>query len=318
MKGQPENFDNSKSYFSTFLATEEVFIQDQENRELGNCEMRIIVGDQFPKRVAILRNGMLITDQMDRLKRFSDFKEFAAVIECHSKKGNELLRDMEPPRHHDFEPELLSPDEQPRGQRALIQLAQWARDMLKRHARDPVSEISDVKELADYFPDDGDESGGNKGEEINPIGKIEIRAQPFKRRPAVIQTDEDGTEGGRGGQGGSGGGGGGIGTGAGQGSGGSGTRSSRILPLNNVRSVILSDKKRRVSATPELAGNMELVVYEAGADTDRELKVVKSSNGNVRNGIIRNLKAKRGNRITLDIELDTAFHGAMKVAAYAI
>ena len=120
------------------------------------------------------------------------------------------------------------------------------------------------------------------------------------------------------GQGGSGGGGGGIGTGAGQGSGGSGTRSSRILPLNNVRSVILSDKKRRVSATPELAGNMELVVYEAGADTDRELKVVKSSNGNVRNGIIRNLKAKRGNRITLDIELDTAFHGAMKVAAYAI
>ena len=63
---------------------------------------------------------------------------------------------------------------------------------------------------------------------------------------------------------------------------------------------------------------MELVLYEAGADTDRELKVVKSSNGKVRNGVVRNLKGKRGNRITLEVELDLPFHGAMKVIAHAI
>ena len=262
---------------------------------------------------------MLITDQMDKLKRFGDFKEFAAVIECHSKKGNELLRDMEPPKHNDFEPDRLSQEEQPRGQRAIVELGRWARDMLKRHARDPVSDVSDVKELADYFPDDSEQAGGDKGEEVNPVGKIEIRAQPFKRKPAVVQAEEEGAEGGArqqdvGGRGSAVG----SGQGSGKGSNGAGKKSSKILPLNNVRSVVLSDKRRRVSATPEFSGDMELVVYEAGADTDRELKIVKSSSGKIRNGVIRNLKGRRGSRITLDIELDAPFHGAMKVIAHAI
>jgi hypothetical protein len=318
-KGQPEGFDNAKSYFRTLAATEDVFIEDQENRELGNCEMRIVLGDELPKRVAILRNGMLITDQMDKLKRFGDFKEFAAVIECHSRKGNELLRDMEPPRHNDFDPDRLSLEDKPRGQRAIIELGKWAREMLKRHARDPVSDVSDVKELADYFPDDSDQAGGEKGEEVNPVGKIEIRAQPFKRKPAVILAEVEGVEGGAARQGkGGGGGGGGAGSGSGKGQSGSGKKSSKILPLNNVRSIVLTDRRRRVSATPEFSGNMELVVYEAGADTDRELKVVKSSNGKIRNGVVSNLKGKRGNRLTLEIELDAPFHGAMKMVANAI
>ena len=59
-------------------------------------------------------------------------------------------------------------------------------------------------------------------------------------------------------------------------------------------------------------------MYEAGADTDRQLKVVKTSNGKVRNGLIHNIRLKRGNRVTLQIELDSAFHGAMKVIAHAI
>jgi hypothetical protein len=63
---------------------------------------------------------------------------------------------------------------------------------------------------------------------------------------------------------------------------------------------------------------MELAVYEAGADTDRELKIVKSSTGKIRNGVIRGVNGKRGNRISIDIELDAPFHGAMKVIAHAI
>ena len=282
-KGQPEGFDNAKWYFHTLCAAEDVFTENQENRELGNCEMRIMLGDELPKRVAILRNGMLITDQMDRLKRFGDFKEFAAIIECHSKKGNELLRDMEPPKHNDFEPDRLSPAEQPRGQRALIDLGRWARDMLKRHARDPISDVTDVKELSDYFPDDDQQTGGDEDGEINPTGKIEIRAQPFKRKPIVIQAEDEGSQGGRNGGNGSGGGGGGGGNG--RGAGAAGKRSSKIVPLNNVRSIAVSDKRRRVAVTPDFTGDVDLLVYEAGADTDRQLKVVKTSNGKVRNGL---------------------------------
>jgi hypothetical protein len=309
-KGQPEAFDNAKAYLRTLAATEEVFVEDQENRELGNCQIRILLGEQFPKRVAILRNGMFITDEMDHLKRFGDFKEFSAVIECHSKKGNELLRDMEPPKHNDFEPDRLSLEDQPRGQRALAELGRWARQMLMRHARDVVSSISDVRELADYFTDDGEDDGGQKGEEINPVGKIEVRAQPLRRRSTVVQDDDEGGDGGGDGTGG----GGGNGTGKGK----KGKSEVKALPLNNVRSIVVSAKKRRVAATPEFSGLMNLSVFEAGADTDRRLNVVKSSAGNVRKGVIRNFKGKRGGRFTLDIELDAPFDGAMKVVAHAV
>jgi hypothetical protein len=197
MKGEPEAFNNARFFLGALVGTEEVFVDSQENRELGLCEVRISVGEQMPKRVAILRNGMFITDQMDHLKRFGDYKEFVGVVECQNKKGNELLRDMEPPLHNDFEPDRLPPDEQAKGRRALLELGRWVRDMLKRHARDPIADVSDVRELADYFADDSpDDESSEKGEEVNPVGAIQIRAQPLKRRPMIIREEDIGAEGG--------------------------------------------------------------------------------------------------------------------------
>jgi hypothetical protein len=318
-EGEPEAFNNAKHFLETLVGTEEVIIENQENRELGNCEVRIVVGDVLPKRVAILRNGMFITDQMEHLKRFGDFKEFVAVVECQNNRGNELLREMEPPRHDKFEPDRLTLAERPRGQRALSELGRWVRDMLKRHARDPVSDVTEVKELADYFADDfGEDNSSQKGEEVNPVGAIKIRAQPLRRRAVVIQQEGEGEEGGAGGNGGSGGGGGGHGPKEGAGSGGNGKSSPVVVELSNVRSVVLNSKKRRVAFTLGFTGKMELLVYEAGADTDRRLDIVKCSAGKVRNGAVKNIPVKRGIRTALDIELNGNFEGAMKVTGHEI
>jgi hypothetical protein len=314
---EPEAFNNAKHFLSTLVGTEEVIAENHENRELGNCEVRIVVGEDLPKRVAFLRNGMFITDQMEQLKRFGDFKEFVAIVECQNNKGNELLREMEPPRHDKFEPDRLASGDRARGQRALTELGRWVRDMLKRHARDPVSDVTEVKELADYFADDfGDESTSEKGEEVNPTGAIHIRAQPLRRRPVVVRDDAVGDEGGAGRDNGDGGDG--DGSGGGSGSGGSGKSSGKPVELSNVRSVVLNSKKRRIAFTPSFSGKMELVVYEAGADTDRRLDILKSTQGKVRNGIIRNIPVKRGARMAFDIELNASFEGAMKVAGHEI
>ena len=321
MIGEPEAFNNARYFLSTLVGTEEVIIENQENRELGNCEVRIVVGDEMPKRVALLRNGMFINDQMEHLKRFGDFKEFVAVVECQSKKGNELLREMEPPRHDKFEPERLPASDRARGQRALTEFGRWVRDMLKRHARDPVSDVSEVKELADYFADDfGEDDSSGKGEEVNPIGAIKIRAQPLTRRPVVIREEEEGEEGGSGSGSGDGNGGDGNGEGGdgGGGSGGKGKSSARVIELSNVRSVVVHPKKRRVGFTPGFTGKLELMVYEAGADTDRRLNIIRCSAGKVRQGRVKNIPVKRGVRTALDIELDADFEGAMKVAGHEI
>jgi hypothetical protein len=317
MKGEPEAFNNARHFLRTLVGTEEIFVETQENRELGLCEVRIAVGEGMPKRVAVLRNGMFITDQMDHLKRFGDYKEFVAAVECQNKKGNALLRDMEPPKHNDFEPERLPPDDLPNGQRALFELARWVREMLKRHARDPVADVSDVQELADYFADDSPEDqSAEKGEEINPIGAIQIRAQPLKRRPIIVREEDIGVEGGAAQNGGTGGGAGG-GKGSGKGTGGTGSSSSHVIDLNNVRSVPLSDKRRRIAFTPSFSGKMEVVLYEAGADTDRRLSVLKSTIGKVKQGTIK-LPVKKGLRVAFDIDLDGSFFGSMKVTGHEI
>jgi hypothetical protein len=315
-EGEPETFNNARHFLSTLIGTEEVIIENHENRELGNCEVRIRIGEELPKRVGILRNGMFITDQMEHLKRFGDFKEFVALVECQNNRGNELLREMEPPRHDKFEPDRLSTADRAKGQRALTELGRWVREMLRRHARDPVSDVTEVKELADYFADDlGDDNPSTKGEEINPIGAIQIRAQPLRRRSITVRDETENSEGGAGGFDDSGGSGGG---GQGSGSGEKGKSSASVVELSNVRSVPINGKKRRVAFTPGFTGKLEFAVYEAGADTDRKLNVSKSSTGSISSGMVRNISVKRGMRTSLEIELESEFNGAMKVSAHEV
>src|SRR3546814_19685366 len=85
-----------------------------------------------------------------------------------SEKGNSLLRAMEPPAHDDFEAARLSTMHQQRPARvALRELAEWVREMLKRHAQDPVAAVTEIDELAEFFGDEdqGAGGGGDGGED---------------------------------------------------------------------------------------------------------------------------------------------------------
>lgn len=95
--GEPEKFDNVASYLRALRGDSEVQVEKSEQLHLGECVLHILVGENLPRKVAVLRNGMLITEALPGLIRFGDFKEFVAVLECTSEKGLELLRAMEPP-----------------------------------------------------------------------------------------------------------------------------------------------------------------------------------------------------------------------------
>lgn len=147
-KEEPETFQNSGHFLHALSSTESV-TEDTQNAGLGHCRLHILIGEGLPKRVAILRDGMLITSQLTGLRRFGEFKEFVAVFECLSDKGNSLLRAMEPPAHDDFEAARLTNPQQERAARvALREIAAWVREMLKRHAQDPVAEVTEIDELA--------------------------------------------------------------------------------------------------------------------------------------------------------------------------
>lgn len=344
--GEPELFTNVASYLTALKGGTEVEIAKTENLHLGACELRILVGENLPKRVAVLRNGMLITEGLPGLRRFSDFKEFAAVLECTAEKGLSLLRAMEPPRHDAFEPDRLPPDRRAAGKTALRELADWVRKMLIRYAKDPVQEETNLDELADYFGDEEEEGEGTRREE-NPSGRIILRARAVKAKPnrggaaigaSELSTDEDDganleggsdagehagttdtTEG----------------TGSSEhekgdeaeaGSGGAPAGGPAVpqrmlfsgLPLADVRAVPLSPTRRRVAFTPSSSGELIIELQDSGTDTNYALCVVGTDTGEIEQGRLGKIAAQAGNRIVMEVELAEAFSGTLRVVANAV
>lgn len=343
-----ELFGNVASYLTALKGGEEVQVVQTENQYLGTCELRILVGENLPKRVAVLRNGMLITESLQRLKRFSDFKEFAAVLECKAEKGLKLLRAMEPPRHDAFEPDRLPPDLRQAGRVALRDLTDWVRRMLDRHAKDQTQGDVNLDELADYFGDEEEEGEGSRREE-NPDGKIIFRARAVKAKPnrsgaAVGASDKQAEEldegealdGGAqsGDQGGTNDNQDGTASKPGEkgddpqapGSGG-GPATGAALPqrtlfsglaLADVRAVPLTPSRRRVAFTPATTGELVVELQDSGTDTNYALVVVGSNLGVVEQGRISKIAAQAGSRVVLEVELAEAFSGTLRVVANAV
>jgi hypothetical protein len=332
MKGQPEHFDVVGYYLKALSSSDGVIVEQTENLHLGKCELRILLGEKLPKRVAVLRNGMLITEALEGLLRFGDFKEFVAVLECKSTKGNELLRSMEPPRHDDFEPDRLPTERDRRRARlALRELSKWVKDMLKRHAQNPVTEVTSIDELAEYFADEGEGPGTHRNGEEDPSGRLIIRARPLKVKNALppygetydaalaeegdgeLPTDEPGTPIGAENEGTG-------GTSYAKGTATSGRDDQTVarVRLENVRAVPLTETRRKIAFTPDYSGELVLILEDSGADRNFRIGIVSTSKGIVRNGKIEDIKAIAGDRCILEVELDRNFGGALRVIANAI
>lgn len=327
-KNEPDQFNNSKNYLTCLTASENVITEQTQSPLLGLCELKILISEGFPKKVAFLRNGMFISDSLNLagIKNFSDFKEFVAVFECKNPKGIELLRAMEPPRHDDFEPDRLpSKEEQQKGKKALKDMAYWIRDMLKRHAKDPVSDVTTLDELKDFFSDDSGEGNGKPAEEINPFGLILIRARPVPvklNRPAAIPQGRGPGSDGEDGEGGGGdeGAGGGDSEGGGKGTapGGQGSSANRPgVSLSNLRAVSTSSRSRRIAFTPITTGMVNISLFEAGADSDYELPIKEASIGEIKSGRLI-LEIEKGSRVMVDVVFKSVFNGALKVMAYEV
>jgi hypothetical protein len=336
--GEPEKFDNVASYLRALEGGPEVHVEQSENYHLGECELRILVGENLPRRVAVLRNGMLITETLPGLIRFGDFKEFVAVLECKSEKGLNLLRAMEPPRHDAFEPDRLPPDRRQHGRTALRELVAWVRNMLMRHAKDPVREETSLDELADFFGDEDDE-GISKRRDENPAGAIVIRARAIKPKlgsgsfgasSASVDDEEGGIADGTG-DGDHDGPGEGDGNGGGENDGGGGNQPSSNgggaqpkrtqssgLALGDVRAVPLAPNRRRVAFTPSASGTLLIELQDSGADTNYALSVHAASAGTIKDGRIEGIVANAGERCIIDVELGTEFQGTLRVVANAI
>jgi len=334
---EPEHFNTCKNYLEAVKDDSLVKIETKQDQLLGHCELRILVADNMQKRVCFLRNGMFICDELNGLKKFSDFKEFVAVFQCLSSQGSSYLRSLEPPAHDNFEPDrLLTEKERKRAKKVLTDIAKWIREKIKLHAQNPVSEVTKLDELKEYFPDEGQSRDSGKGTDINPAGKIIIQAKPIKfnikthgNTPEEALASEGGNDSEQGPDHGSGTGGG--GTGRNEGSGGTGNGGSggdeekmstipslkKLIGIRNARCSLIDSTTRQVSFTPAFNGEIVIRLQEAGADTDYDCDISSADSGELVQGGIK-MKVTPNNRYTVKVSLKDQFTGAMKVVGYEI
>lgn len=160
---------------------------------LGKAAVRMLVGDSsdsnLPNHVAMIRRtGMVIYHRRSRSN-----VPFCGVFECRNEKGNQKLRDMEPPRHDDWNGNLPEKGENVATKK---ELDEFIIKCVKSLAPVSTEQTVIIPDLSQYLPDDSDTpEDGFDGKPTDSDGKHEsfdrtpkkqaISGRPLGRKPAT-------------------------------------------------------------------------------------------------------------------------------------
>ena len=315
-----EQLEYAKHYLSAITCGEK---KSSEQALLGHCDLMLNVDQGLPQKIAIIRKtGMLITDEMPRLKQFRQCRDFAGVLVCRAAKGNALMRDMENPQHNAFEPSRMASGDIQNGKKALSDLAEWVRCWVKTIAGAPsIGDSVELDELKEYIPDeDSDDLSGERGEsrESNIEGAFVFTPKRPRESEKIIDRDDGGDSGGQDpdneGQR--------SGNGGGAREGGRGGYSGRKpIPIKNLRILPLAARKKRVLFTPEKAGEIRFSLEIAGDSVLESLQIVgiETSDGRVAqkiNSSTFRLSVDSGERVNLVATLGEDIPHALVLRVY--
>ncbi|VTT98818.1 Uncharacterized protein (Fragment) OS=Lysinibacillus fusiformis ZB2 GN=C518_4451 PE=4 SV=1 [Gemmataceae bacterium] len=145
---------------------------------LGEASTYFLSGDQaYPNRVAMVRaTGMVVYHRRGRSR-----VPYVGVFECCNEVGNEVLRQMEPPRHDDWNPDLPEKGENRKAKKVLDDTIN-AR--IKGLAPASTEKTIVIPDLSQYLPDDGDTPDeAFDGPPADGVGKNESFDRKTKTQP---------------------------------------------------------------------------------------------------------------------------------------
>jgi len=322
---QSANFELARQLFRCCTSGDTI-AEKFEIQGLGTFRARILVADGLPRRVAIIRNGMMITQSLehfdDKLIRFGGAKDFIMLVEPVSKSASSFLKKLENPQHNGFSAERVS-DAEKRfdAERLMKKLAKRIRELVRENANMAGENSVRLDELGEFFSDAGQEETPIAADETDPTNYVYT---PVKRKPAQkfavpdINHDE-GQSGGGGsnnGEGGAGTDGHGAAIGDGQGGFG-GATSGKPIKLDGIRNRISKSRKRVIYFTPAESGVIELALLATGVFDGSHLKIVKTDSSNVTvldNGNVEFVALER-QRTSLEVETREKYTGPIEIAA---
>lgn len=323
--GQRSHLEFSRDLFHCLISPDASEIE-QSVQGLGKMRFRILVADGMPKRVGIVRNGMLITSELqqfgDKLQRFVGTREFVAFVEPIANEASKLMKSIENPRHDSFSANRLSdPAKRSAAENAMKQLIKDLRRHIEKAAAVEEEDEVTLDELARFFAEDASGAAPPDPAAENDPEKYVYKPTKKTKTRALRPKEESGDEGGGGSEethekGGKRSG---DQKGPGLGTGGAGT-SGRVPPLKlrGLRTAIPPNdpaaSKRIVWFTPTASGQAVVQIEATGLNAGEVLPVVSSSDGTIRKGNVA-IDLVEGARIALEVTFDAPYSGPIEVFA---
>lgn len=154
----------------------EKYSKDIEVKNFGTLNITLFVGEELPKKVIFVRNGMYITDTLSEFGKTLKYRStlpFLAVVQPVSidDDSSTNIKRMENPEHNTITTSFISGDDEiERLRKAILSLESEIRAFIKKHASFEATEETDIDELKKFFPQrTGDSSEGDK--EPDPLGE---------------------------------------------------------------------------------------------------------------------------------------------------
>lgn len=303
-------------------------------KDLGQVTLYVNVDDSLEKSL----HTMSVRKPLMKIHTFRHTSipvKYAAVLECLDDEGNRLLRRLEPPQHHKWDPGRAQG-----GKKLLTDLGSFVRNGLKSRVKEQIGEQVKVIGLSKYLPDELFEdrsvteanSGGRPipgaptGQESSRVsGRDEQeRSLPAGPRKAVrvnVRTSASGdghleTEKGKdsGGTGKRNDKGGGL-----SGTGGPGDGTSRIsgeaIRFRSWSDAVTGDVCLALTATEDVRGDIELVALGPGGsvEEDYELPIVSAA---VTTGVVSAPVKHDGNILfQLDLKADVTSQVRLRLSS---
>lgn len=318
---EKELLRNAEKFFLTVSEAQtayEVKVETAELDYLKHVELRIIIAENMPQQFALIRRNMLIVTELPNLKRFPNYKDFVAVIECKSPEGEMLIKSIEPSRHDSLEVDQIEDENERRKARiAIKQFTDFIRKSIRRHAQDSTMLDGSVDFLSQFFADET-ESGADKAEyERDPAGRIIITPRKLPEKGSFARPS-DAVTGGGGASGTSASGSGqestgGASTGTGMGSSGSSGATEMKNYAISPRVIERGSQGHKLAFGLPKAGEFKVSVKAVGLDGDDHIDIVQSSSGTLTNGFVLIKNTAVDARISLDIKLKRASEGAYRI-----
>ncbi|MBN8279236.1 MAG: hypothetical protein J0M16_01370 [Gammaproteobacteria bacterium] len=320
--GIKDAFEQSRALYECLISNEAV-LHEVDVPDLGKVSIRVLVRDGMPRKVCIVRNGMYISDNLEKFgHKFATFpgsREFIALVEPVDDSVSALLKKLEDPKHNNFSAERLSDDAKRKmAIRAMKALGRLIRSTIKQDTQVPPTDEQQLDELSKFFADldradEVDPKSPEKDPEFLQIGP----ARRKKKVPAVAVNEESGDDGGAGAKDGTGAGGDGTGSGYGSGSGGAGDRGRRppvqLLDVRNL-SVGGGHERREIFFTPAEGGKALISVVAPGMMSPAPLAIRTADRGTLYGNRIR-LELEAHERVHLSVTLEDDYRGPIELLA---